>query len=319
MAESSYAFAVANVRQLENSLLTKPQMESLINAVSVDEAVSVLSSKGWEIDENTDRIPEIELAKTYSSVKDLLGNSSDFQIFILQNDFHNLKAAIKSLLAGVSADEYFIIPTSLDLDELKKSVSERNFETLPEFLKDTAKAAFDILSSVNDGQAVDTLIDRETLKTILNFSKRSESALVKKYADRTVAAADLKIAYRGASAMKKYEFFREALVNTDLLDADALSKAAAKGCGEVIGFAQNIYPDFAAALKISVSELEKVYDESIAALMYDTVFSAFGSEPVLAYYYKKLSEIKNVRIILTCKNMGMKAEKITERVREINV
>ena len=50
-----------------------------------------------------------------------------------------------------------------------------------------------------------------------------------------------------------------------------------------------------------------------------SAFTAFGFDPVCAYYYAKLTEMKSVRIILTGLKSGADKESIKERVRALYV
>ena len=43
---------------------------------------------------------------------------------------------------------------------------------------------------------------------------------------------------------------------------------------------------------------------------------AFGIEPICAYFYNKLMEIKNIRILLTGKQNGYFTEDIKKRMRQ---
>ena len=47
--------------------------------------------------------------------------------------------------------------------------------------------------------------------------------------------------------------------------------------------------------------------------------TAFGTEPLAAYYLAKEAEIKNLRIISVCKESGTDRETITERMRKLYV
>ena len=48
-------------------------------------------------------------------------------------------------------------------------------------------------------------------------------------------------------------------------------------------------------------------------------YKSFGVEPLIAYYIAVETQVKAVRIILSCKYNGLKAETIRERVRKLYV
>ena len=47
--------------------------------------------------------------------------------------------------------------------------------------------------------------------------------------------------------------------------------------------------------------------------------TAFGIEPLAAYYIAKEAEIKDIRILTVCKESGADNETITERMRKLYV
>ena len=49
MSEKQYTYAVARIRAKENALLNDAFMEQLIGAKSEDEALALLSEKGWNL------------------------------------------------------------------------------------------------------------------------------------------------------------------------------------------------------------------------------------------------------------------------------
>lgn len=319
MKDTDFAFACAKVRQLENGLLTKTQIESLINSGKTDEILSFLSSKGWHTENGIESMLAEEFDEAYETVNELIGDTEQFKVFVLQNDFHNLKAAVKTCISGENPAGYYIKPTSLELDKLYSDIADRNYDNLPEYLASAAKSAFENYAAASDGQAVDTVIDKITLETLLEKADMSESILVKRYAELTVAFSNIKIAYRGALCLKKRDFFEQALCGSPEIDVSEFARVAEKGEADVISFVSERYPEWAQALKMGIGELENVYEKSIEQIMLDTALSAFGTDPVIAYYWKKTNEIKNIRIILTCKNMGVKPESISERVRGLGV
>ena len=48
-------------------------------------------------------------------------------------------------------------------------------------------------------------------------------------------------------------------------------------------------------------------------------YKSFGIEPLIAFYIAKDAEIKNVRIILSCKHNELPPQTIRERVRKLYV
>ena len=106
----------------------------------------------------------------------------------------------------------------------------------------------------------------------------------------------------------------------DILDNDGLIAAALAGESELVSYVSTT-PLAAAAehLKSGAVAFEKWCDDSIAEKVQSAKFTAFGPDPIIAYYIHKDAEIKNARIILSAKLNNVSAETIKKRVREVYV
>lgn len=321
MKDTQYAFAVAQVRQYENTLLNKSQIMSLINTKSLDEALAFLASKGMDTaGRNYNEFLDKEAADNYEYVKGLVQGEDFLKVFTVKNDFQNLKAAVKALASNSDPAPYYVYPSDVDTKNLSENITTGNFDALPKYMRECAKAAYESTVQSGDGQLTDIIIDRATLETMADFAADTDSRLLKDYVLLTVNTANVKIAYRGATAGKRERFFEQALCDSPDLPKAQFCLAAAKGTDDVTAFiADSPVSEFVAPLKNGVSELEKYCDEKIAQLMRESALTAFGADPVIAFYWMTDAQIKNIRIILTCKEMGVDNSKITERVRETYV
>ena len=79
------------------------------------------------------------------------------------------------------------------------------------------------------------------------------------------------------------------------------------------------YGFLAESLGESFTAFEKQCDNEIVSRLENAKYATFGPDPLIAYYYAKQAEAKNVRIILSAKASGVPAEIISERVRDIYV
>lgn len=311
MGENNLAFAVAQIRSLENDLLTKAAYEQILAAKDEKEIFDLLSAHGYQITEdekNAAEVLEKNRLRVWELLKSLAPSRAELGVFTVKNDFHNLKTAIKAHFGDTNADNNILYPTSVDIKTLNTAVSEKKYDLLPNYLQAAAKTAYDALVASADGQTADIIIDKFTLREIMSIAKKTTSDIVKRYCLLTVEVADIKTAFRGAAAHKGEEFYKNALCGTDTLDKGALTRAARKGADEVISFVSSVgYTEAATALKTSVFELEKWYDKQVLSIMQDAVYINFDIEPLIAYGIKTENEIKNLRIAVTCKNMGIES------------
>lgn len=311
MGNTSYASAVAAVRAMENSLLTHSDIEQLIASKSKAEYNSLISAKGSE---------QATLEDVWDMLRAYAPNDRELEILLYKNDFHNLKAALKAVISGKEPQHYFILPTNLDLDKLVVAIKSKEYEYLPEYIRKTAQEAYELLTRTLDGQLSDSVIDTAALEAMQRAAYRHGGEFMRRYAEMTALYADIKTAYRCALMKKSKSFIETAVCGTSELDKDSLVRAALEGVDGLFAYLDNTqYSDAAKLLRESPAKFEKLCDDEMIELAQTARMTAFGTEPLAAYYLAKEAEIKNLRIISVCKESGTDRETITERMRKLYV
>ena len=125
-----YTYAVSRIRSREVSLLTKRDFEMVISASSYDEALRLLYDKGFNGDGNCNNIDILinaEREKTWNFISELIEDMSVFNVFSSPDDYHNLKAAIKSELTDFHAENIYLSSGTINKDSIISAVKERDF------------------------------------------------------------------------------------------------------------------------------------------------------------------------------------------------
>ena len=126
-----YVYAVARIRSAELRLLTSSVLESLLAAKSYDECLRLLSDHGWDIDESMSlsTILKNERDKTWKFISELVSDPHVFDVFLYANDYHNLKAAVKSAAEQIDRDDIYLAKDqcSIDPEIIRKALGQRNF------------------------------------------------------------------------------------------------------------------------------------------------------------------------------------------------
>jgi V/A-type H+-transporting ATPase subunit C len=313
---TKFASAVATVRSMENSLLNESDISRMISAADFRELADVLTSKGRTVAETREKMSaaiDSELKSVWETIRELTGNKTDgLEILLYKNDFHNLKASLKSLITNENPQNFYIEPTNLSLDELHAAVSSKNFDRLPDYMADTAADAYELLTRTLDGQLADAVIDRAAFRSMIDAAEKTGEDILIEYARTSTAYADIKTAYRCSIIGKSEEFMRLALCGSEELDSYSMIRAAAGGRESFLNFLDNTPFQEAAGF-------EKLCDDVIIDIIGRAKMTCFGISPLAAYYLAKETEIKNIRIIMVCKSCGASEKTITERMRKLYV
>lgn len=308
---TEYASAAAAVKAMESSLLTYSDIEQLIGARSVSDFNALLSSKTGEGQ---------SLAQVWETIRELAPGCKELNILLYRNDFHNLKAALKALLSNRDASQYYIKPTNLDLSGLSGAVAAKEYDELPEYMRETAQEAYELLTGTMDGQLSDSLIDAAALRAMQDAAWETGSSFMIKYAQLTTVCADIKTAYRCSIMRKSRSFLETAVCGSSEIDKESLVRAAQAGKDTLFTFLDTtVYSELGDLLKESAAQFEKRCDDLIMEHAESARLQAFGFEPIAAYFIAKEAEIRNIRILTVCRECGADRETITERMRKLYV
>lgn len=317
--EKEYTYGVARIRALESSLFSDDTISQLMQCVDYDECLNFLRDKGWgsgNPDETLEEMLRIEKNHTWKVIYEIVEDKEDCRILTINNEFHNLKAAIKQVCTNQEVGNIFVEGGSLEPEFLMECIRQGQYSSLPECMASAAKEATEVLLQTGDGQLCDIIIDKEALRELIRVGKSAENKLIKTYADSQVAIANIKIAVRCAVAGKDAQFAEKALVPSDGINISELAAAVENGLDDVCTCLEKSgYKDAVSALKVSKSVFECWCDNKLIEDIKPEKYNSFTIGPILAYVIARENEIKTVKIILSGKLNGFDNQFIKERVR----
>jgi len=331
--DTQYAYAVGKIRALEKRLLDRARMERMIDARSPEEALKVLFEAGYESgsDDYADvyeyeNLLKNEQVKVYKLLKSIAPEPEAFDIFLFQNDYHNIKVLLKAEFLGQNNDYMLIDTGTVPVAELKKIIAERNLTQMPDTMQNAVEECIDVFNRTNDPQAIDIILDRATFQQMQEYAAKSGYKFVSGLVQLITDLTNIKIFLRGRSTGKKWDTLQKILLPGGSIDKkvfiehldDTLesfvnsikSKPYGSICEEGIENFNNTG---------SLSKLERLTDNYIMSYIKKAKYVALGIEPLIAYLWAKENEIKNARIIMVGKINNISSEVIRERLRETYV
>ena len=184
MAEQ-YIYAVARIRSKELSLLNEAVISQLSAAATEEDCRRILSEKGWgNPDLPSEEMFQEENRKTWELIRELVPNRMQiFDVFRLENDYHNLKAAIKESCIDGTHPGIYAEDGTIPAADLETAMRESDYEALPESMRDVAREAKETLLQTRDGQLCDVIIDRAALEAIRKAGEATGEPLLKDYGE----------------------------------------------------------------------------------------------------------------------------------------
>ena len=312
----SWGFSVGNVRAREVSLLKKRDLSEMAGCSSEQQLITALSDKGFggADAKSTEQAVNFETDALWEYVRTTAADFTVFNPFLLDNDYHNLKAVIKGVLSGKEYKNMLLFPTVTDIEVIETAVKEKKFSLLPPYMADDAADGYSLLAATSDVQLVDGILDKSRMKATLSMCQKAPEVM-SQYIKTKVFFENVKVALRGSKMGKNADFFKKTLYLEQGLDS--LISAACEGTEAVLEWLKIRDEGAAESFKLSPSEFEKTADNRLMSVAKRAKFITSGPDVIIGFVLAKLAEIRAVSMIATGIRTETDEDKIRERLREL--
>ncbi len=324
MPQSSISYACGRIGVLKRSSLHKAQIERLLAAPQLTEAMRVLADIGFITADQADfqTAADAHIRKACELIRAVSTDPLMTDCFFLRYDVHNLKVLIKSRHLA-HAPEFLSACGSINVETLKHCVADRTYVMLPKELAEGLKKLEKRIAVEFDPLLVDAALDQAMYRQIFVNLAGKEHTAAFRYFQAKADLLNLTMLLR-VRAMGKDAAFFEALA-LDGGKAGKRSFAIAFGDNErlvrlISPYGMQVKQ---AALTAAMDAKKLPYFEKVADDMLYGMFTPYryeteAIEVLIAYLLQKQREAADVRLILTGKLNGFPPEAVQERVRELN-
>ena len=169
---SEHIYAVTRVHYHEQKLLSNAVFGALLTAGSHENARRILASHGLGTSGEPDgeMLARIE-ADAWALMRELTGENDELAPFKIENDYHNLKTAIKSVLTRTDV-AFYREPALISGETAEKCVRSDDYSALRAAAKEAARQAATALKQTEDGQLCDMILDRACLEELWASTER---------------------------------------------------------------------------------------------------------------------------------------------------
>ena len=321
MSERGYAFAVASVRAKENEF---PPASFFAQLAESDYAtcLSMLADKGILQEGCAD--PDKELGeyvkRGYEYLSEICPDKEALDFLIVKNDFHNIKAALKSVITETEPEKNFLRPSVTEPSVISDAIKGKKFYDIPFPLSDIAEEAYNLLVSAMDGQLLDLYLDSSSLAESIRLAKKSGNSFAEGVSQVYAACANAKTALRLCRGRVNGEILKNAFCECEGFDVRALAVEVAKGQENTTAFLSNgilsgIMEGYDGSGRANTG-FERRCDNLILDYIGAAASYSFSAEPLIAYYIRTENTAKMLRMILGCKRNGLPREYLNERMRD---
>ncbi len=322
MPQPSYAYACARLSALNKRLLEPQTIQRMLDG-SASDAMRALSDVRYgnlsdATEADAERMIEREMADAMQEVKELSPNPAITDLFLLRADVQNLKVLLKARLLNQS--EPVFTPGGLfDRETLTAMVKDKQYDALPEVLRDAMNALEKKLEVRVEPQAISIALDRAYLRHALKQSGKHPvfSQYFKAEADFDNVLTFLRLRAMGSSIETLDEVvlpeggvkYRD-LYNAYELSFDSLNRILGESvCPNALLQGLN-----AMQRTGNIADVEKARDNYLVSLLSEHKYESESIYPIVGYYLAKEREGRAVRLIITGKRNGLSDSVIRERL-----
>lgn len=333
MPQQSYAYAVARIRALENSLIVSEKVDRMVDAYSASDALKVLSDTVYgsqlsvlESDQDYEKVLTEDLKRTSYLIREISPNSEITDLFLIKHDFHNLKVLFKSKVLETDASYLLVEGGTVPLETLKSSVSSGSYISLPGFLKSAAEETESIISVKPDPQKIDLGLDKAMFAHITAECTKLKNEFVCGYFARLIDLTNIKSLVRIKKMGESIELLKDVIYPGGRYALSFFVKALDEPYERLIEtFA---YSAFGNCIEAGINEFlkngslsvyERCMDDHLNAYIKANKRNPFGIEPIVGFLNAKENEARLIRTIMVGKINNIPNSVIRERLRELYV
>jgi V/A-type H+-transporting ATPase subunit C len=332
--DNRYAYAVGKIRAKEVRLLDLPKLLSILEAENIEEALKGLSDTDYreglalvKQEEDFDLHLSLHMERVYGLISELTHDPQLTDLFILRNDFHNIKVAFKKKCGASVEEEYYLAPSVVNQEEIVEAVETGNFFRLPPLLAGTLQEIEGIYnSSKKNIQLIDTTLDEIYLSHCLQVSQQAKCEFLERLFLIQIDLTNIRTFLRLKEMDKGRDFLKNRLISGGLLERGHFLKSFA---GSLESFVDSLrFKDYYGIVKDGIeswkksgsfSFLEKLFDDYLLNFVKKAKYISFGIEPLIGYLVAKEMEVKNLRTVIVGKFNGLFPEIIKEKLREVYI
>lgn len=331
--DTQYAYSVSRIRAIERKLLDKGKLDRMVEAKTPEEALKVLQEADYGKSGSDsvnifdyENLLRDENKKVYSLIKEIAPEPEIFDLFLISNDYHNIKVLLKSEFSQKSNDNLLVDSGSIPQGRLKTMLRDRDFTNMPVIMKNAIEECIEAYNKTSDPQVIDIILDKASYKQMKDTSQKSGSKFIRDLVTLFIDLANIKTFLRVKALNKTWDFLQKVLIPEGSIDIKFFVQNLENPLDSFVDALQ--FTSLGAFLQEGIesfkntgtlTKFEKISDNLILNYVKKAKYISLGIEPLVGYLMAKEMEIKNARIVMVGKINNISNEVIKERLREAYV
>lgn len=329
--DTDFLSMTSYIRSQEKYLLGHATLDRVADVASVEEALRMLSqNSNYDFGSlrhpaESETVIKAELQRVYQLAYGLAHSIPQLpEVLGCRYDYHNIKVAIKAHHLGDQTAPPYVRATPVDPAAIAQIVEkyDRN-ANLPPHIIDAVAAGVEAFGENENPQELDLLLDQQMYARMLELANEVGSRFILGYVKNAIDFYNLKTLLRVKSMQKGTAFLSTCMAEGGYTDPSFFLQHYSKTAGALAQAFE--YKNFGAELKAGIdayeqkgnySELECLLDNFLIDYVKDAKRISFGPEILFAYLVSKENEIRQIRIVVACKQNQVPNDILKERLRD---
>ncbi len=331
--QEEYGYACARIRELEKFLINKDIIKKMIETPDLENALKVLVENNFNeySFENTDphsvnQILDNVLKTTINIISEISPNPELFHLFKWKYDFLNLKILLKVKMLDKKAPYPLYDFGNIPLKGLLSAVFEGKYQLIPIKIERIIKQSEAEYLKSENLQLMEIVLDQGYYEIIFDQLEKINQAFLSYFYKTELDLLNFSIACRCKIRNIKKSELKSILIKFGHLPINKIMNFYDNSLSSWPNNFQKTeyYSIFEGGIKDwlqenSLLKLEQLSDDFLLNLLKIGKYITFGPESIIAYFYAKENDLKNIRIIINGKRHDFPDKIIQKYIRDTYV
>ncbi len=322
--DTDYVYLSTLLKALEKNMLSKEDLTRLVSARTDEDAVKLLTEKGWNNFDARDLTAlEQELSYQRKALFDLIyryvPEAGVVDLFRLKYDCHNLKALIKATAQGLDGKRLLSDAGTISPGVLVGMFNDKDFNRMHPIMAAAAQEAADLLARTGDPQLSDLLLDSALAAQMLALAGTAQSDFLSGYVRLWIDLGNLRVLTRAALSKKGFDYLQRAIFPGGNVACAQVREVSPELLRSLFGFGVLTTAAETAAQALSggaaLAALDMACDNTLIEYIRASRLIPFGEATVISHLLAFESQLAAVRTVMSGRASGLSEERITERLR----
>lgn len=331
--QEEYGYACARIRELEKYLLNKETINKMVETANLDEAIKILVENNFSeySFENTephtiDLVLVNILKRNIYIINEISPYPYLFNLFRWKYDFHNLKVLLKAKFLSKKEPYPIYDIGNLNQNGLFAAVFEEKYQLVPVKIERIIKQAEAEYLKSRNLELMEILLDQGYYEILFHQLGEINQPFLFYFYKIEIDLLNFNITCRCKIRNVKKLELDEMLLKYGSLPIQKIIDVYENSISSWPGQFQKT--EYASLLEEGIKywqennsllKIEQLSDNFLLNLLKIGKYTTFGLESIIGYYYAKVNDLKNIRIILNGKRLFLPNEIIREKIRDTYV